>query len=124
MGKDILSIAAICGLISLVTSLLVTTINALLKLYKHHKYKDSFPSIIVDDGYGDIHRTIYPYEILVAKMFSTAFRTIPAYYEAVEDYLHSEMKKASKICNRAKRRKYERITVLNVMTLIRKAENP
>lgn len=122
MGKDILSIAGICGLISLVISLLVTAVNALLKMYKHHKYRDSFPSIIVDDGYGDIHRTIYPFEILAATLFSTAFRDSSVYQEQLTIYLRKELATAKKFRNRAKRRKYERITVLNVMTLIRKAD--
>ena len=96
-------------------------VRELIRHYKHHKYKDRFPEIIVDDGYGDIHRTIYPNELLAIKLFSTCYRDMPIFAETMSRYLRSELEHAKKAYrDPKKRRKGELITVLNIMTIIRR----
>lgn len=121
-ARSILICSLIVSLVSFVARACIVCIKELRRTSKQHKYKNMFAEIIVDDGYGDIHRTIYPNEILSLKLFTLVAGNRELFNDALQRYIHNALSYAKVQRRPKKRRKYELITTLNVMYLIKKED--
>ena len=120
IARSIVVMSLLSVLMTFVVNGVVILVRELYREYKHRKYRHSLPEIIVDDGYGDIHRTVYPLELLAAKLFAMASMDDDGLNAALSHYMASQLHDAKKIRNKSKRRRYELITTHNIMTIIRR----
>ncbi len=117
LKNTFLIIALVCSAMSVVTSILSYVLRS-KSMYKLGYNKKVFPDLIITNE--DYHRVLFGTKMLSSAMTYSITGVSAHYEDELSKYYHKELHKSFRFIRKQKRRKYQRITTFNTITMLRK----